>query len=42
MIVNQLAQYARNLSESSFWIEETLFIIEHLVSQDLLFLSSSQ
>ena len=33
-----LAQYARNLSKFSFWIEETLFIIEHLVSRCNVFI----
>ena len=41
-VAHELAQYARNLLESSSWIEENPCIIEQLVSQDVLFLSSSQ
>ena len=32
-----LAQYARGLSNFSAWIDEALFIIEHFVTQDVLF-----
>ena len=41
-VVHGLAKYARNLLESSSRIEETPCIIEQVVSQDVLFLSSSQ
>ena len=40
-VAHELVQYARHLSDSSIWLEEYPSFIEHLVSQDVLFLSSS-
>lgn len=37
-----LAQYARDIPNFISWIEETPCIDEHLVSQDVMFLSSSK
>ena len=40
-VAHALVQYARHLSDSSIWLEEYPSFIENLVSQDVLFLSSS-
>lgn len=40
-VAHGLAQYARHLSDSRIWLEETPSFIENLVSRDILFLSSS-
>ena len=41
-VAHALAQYTRDISNFQSWIEETPSVIESLVSQDVLFLSSAE